>query len=195
MASLQAASAIRASISSCPILGRDQTLRHAQCPSMAHPLLRSSFCTVNTSRIVNKTSNSSFAGTRFSGEPVGLVKALSPRKRQCKTRASEGRQAARDVEKKSKNIFENIVDFFKFIINSILGLFSSILGGISRLFRGKEGSAKANLRSAGDKVEGAGRDVGNAAEDAVDALGDKGKDVKRGISDGLDDASSRLKRA
>lgn len=194
MASVQVVS-VRAS-STCSLAGqRSQSLRQAQCPALPHPLLRTSFCTTSTSRFVNKSSCSSFAGTRFSGEPLGLVKALSPRRRQCKARASEGRRAARDVERKSKNIFENIVDFFKYIIRSILGFFSSILGGISRLFRGKEGSAKANLRSAGDKVEGAGRDVGDAAEDAVDALGDKGKDFKRGISDGLDDASSRLKRA
>lgn len=194
MASLQAVS-VRSSISTCSLIGQDQTLRQGQCSTISYPLLRSSFCPTDTSRIVNKGSHSSFAGTRFSAEPLGLVKALSPRRRQCNVRASEGRRAARDVEKKSKNIFENIVDFFKYIINSILGFFSSILGGISRLFRGKEGSAKANLRNAGDKVEGAGKDVGNAAEDAVDALGDKGKDFKRGISDGLDDASSRLKRA
>jgi len=191
MASLQAVH-VRAPISTCSLVGRE---RQVQCPSMSYPLLRSSFCTTTASCIVNKGSHSSFAGTKFSGEPLGLVKALSPRRRQCKARASEGRRAARDAEKKTKNIFENIIDFFKYIINSILGLFSSILGGISRLFRGKEGSAKANLRSAGNKVEGAGKDVGDAAEDAVDALGDKGKDFKRGVSDGLDDASSRLKRA
>lgn len=197
MASLQATLfaspvAARSLVGQARLVGQNQP----QCFLML-PLNRRSPSTSRSSlrKILNKSSESSFAGARFSGEPVGLVKVLSAKRRQSAVRASEGRRAARDVEKKSKNIFENIVDFFKYIIRSILNFFSSILGGISRLFGGKERSAKSNLRSAGDKVEGAGRDVGNAAEDAIDALGDKGKDAKRSISDGLDDASSRLKRS
>jgi hypothetical protein len=89
MASLQATLfaspvAARFLVGQARLVGQNQP----QCFSML-PLNRRSPSTSRSSlrKILNKSSESSFAGARFSGEPVGLVKVLSAKRRQSAVRA------------------------------------------------------------------------------------------------------------